>query len=139
MSTSHYHVFSIPLDLLETLTNRNLVDLEQARDPLPDPVVENTAPTVNGSRACNICHGSTFVGVDEQRTHFRSDWHRYNVKLRLGGGRPVTESDFALLVDGGFTFTSYLSFLIVVQHLRIRYLARHHLQMRPVHRTRIPL
>ncbi|KAI0272460.1 hypothetical protein BC834DRAFT_999646 [Gloeopeniophorella convolvens] len=61
--------------------------------------VSSQAPSAHGSRACNICLGVTFLDVEEQRAHFRSDWHRYNVKIRLNGGKPVSETDFAKLVD----------------------------------------
>ncbi|KAF8845186.1 hypothetical protein BDN67DRAFT_962128 [Paxillus ammoniavirescens] len=92
-----YHVFSLPPDLVETLTLRNLISSQTPpRDPSPPPQV---APT-GSARGCNICFGAAFVGVDEQRSHFRSDWHRYNVKIRLRGGNPVTEPAFAQLMDG---------------------------------------
>ncbi|KAG0709205.1 hypothetical protein DFH29DRAFT_793874 [Suillus ampliporus] len=92
-----YHVFSLPPELLETLTPRNLISR-----PLPEvPTLVQPAPPVSdNARACNICLGATFSDVTEQRSHFRSDWHRYNVKIRLRGGNPVTEPAFAQLVDG---------------------------------------
>ncbi|KAG1804509.1 uncharacterized protein BJ212DRAFT_1393488 [Suillus subaureus] len=93
-----YHVFSLPPELLETLTPRNLI----SRPPPPEAstLVQTTPPVSDNARACNICLGATFADVTEQRTHFRSDWHRYNVKIRLRGGSPVTEPAFAQLVDG---------------------------------------
>jgi hypothetical protein len=101
MSASNYHVFALPTHLLETLTIRNLIGQESTAPP-SIPVSETASPSIQGARSCNVCLGTTFVDVDEQRTHFRSDWHRYNVKVHLNGGRPVTESDFAQLVDGAF-------------------------------------
>ncbi|TFK39410.1 hypothetical protein BDQ12DRAFT_681737 [Crucibulum laeve] len=95
MQASQYHVFSLSPELLDTLTPRNLVNKAPTRSPSPEPVV----PSTSGPRACNICLGVTFQDVDEQRTHFRSDWHRYNVKVRLNGGTPVSEANFAQLVD----------------------------------------
>ncbi len=32
--------------------------------------------------------------MEEQRTHFRSDWHRYNVRRKLQGRPVATEEDF---------------------------------------------
>ncbi len=94
------HVFSLPTELLDTLTPRNLVNQElPRRTPSPTPPAE---PTLTSSRACNICNGATFLDVAEQRNHYRSDWHRYNVKIRLSGGSAVNESEFAQLVDGTF-------------------------------------
>jgi hypothetical protein len=93
-----YHVYSLPPELLDTLTPRNLVNQIQ-RDPTPE-LVTATAMSSSGPRTCNICLGATFLDLEEQRTHFRSDWHRYNVKTRLNGGSPVTETAFVQLVDG---------------------------------------
>ncbi|KIK48180.1 hypothetical protein CY34DRAFT_798560 [Suillus luteus UH-Slu-Lm8-n1] len=92
-----YHVFSLPPELLETLTPRNLIN----RPPSEVSTLVQTVPPVSdNARACNVCHGATFADVTEQRSHFRSDWHRYNVKIRLRGGSPVTEPAFAQLVEG---------------------------------------
>ncbi|KAF9245288.1 hypothetical protein BU15DRAFT_85621 [Melanogaster broomeanus] len=93
-----YHVFSLPPDLVETLTPRNLIGQTSTRQPSPSPAPQ--IAQTGSARGCNICLAAAFFDVDEQRLHFRSDWHRYNVKIRLSGGNPVTESAFAQLVDG---------------------------------------
>ena len=110
-----YHLFALPTPLLETLTPRNdisLRDLVQRSKPTADkgdtakidepssrePTIAST-PTTSG-RSCNVCQGASFANVDDQRNHFRSDWHRYNVKLRLNGKDAVVESEFARLVEG---------------------------------------
>ncbi|KAI0084477.1 hypothetical protein BDY19DRAFT_533305 [Irpex rosettiformis] len=95
-----YHVFSLPPSLLETLVPRTILGSQPSQEattraPSPPP-----STTQNGAaRACNICLGATFTDVDEQRVHFRSDWHRYNVKMRVAGSNAVTEAQFAKLVD----------------------------------------
>ena len=98
----HYHVFSLPPALLETLIPRNI-----ANQPVSDQHSRPVSPTLtpsnqlgNSSRACNVCLGAVFADVHEQRAHFRSDWHRYNVKMRVGGVNAVTEAQFSQLVDG---------------------------------------
>ena len=99
-AASHYHIFSLPSNLLDTLTPRNIIS--EVRDVSPHrSQAPETVPTqaLSGSRACNVCLGVTFTDVDEQRAHFRSDWHRYNVKVRLSGGNAVAETDFVHLVD----------------------------------------
>ena len=63
-----------------------------------DPTIASTSTT--SGRSCNVCQGASFANVDDQRNHFRSDWHRYNVKLRLNGKDPVAESEFTRLVEG---------------------------------------
>jgi hypothetical protein len=96
-SSSSYHIFSLPKLLLDTLTPRNLISQTPPHSPSP-PAAH--PPQAQGARTCNVCFAATFADVDEQRNHYRSDWHRYNVKVRLNGGSAVTEPDFAHLVDG---------------------------------------
>ena len=104
MQASHYHIFSLPLELLDTLAPRNLVNTSKA--PSRSNTPELSTPFNTGLRACNICLGITFLDVDQQRAHFRTDWHRYNIKRRLDGGTPVSEPAFAQLVDGTLIWTS---------------------------------
>ena len=102
MQASHYHIFSLPPEILNTLAPRNFVNRVPSRSNTPElPTTFNTGP-----RACNICQGVAFLDVDQQRTHFRTDWHRYNIKIRIKGGKPVSESAFAQLVDGTLLWTS---------------------------------
>jgi hypothetical protein len=105
----HYHVYSLPKELLLNLTPRNLISQEPPRAPSPAKA-QSTVHAADepagaasgsiGSKTCNVCLGAAFADLDEQRAHFRSDWHRYNVKMRLGGQQAVAEGDFAALVDG---------------------------------------
>ncbi|KAF7973653.1 hypothetical protein HWV62_14740 [Athelia sp. TMB] len=104
MAYHSYNVFSLPQHLIDTLTPRTLVSQPaiapaqaQASSRTPHPVQSHS----NGARACTICPAATFLDVEEQRVHFRSDWHRYNVKLRLTSpnATPVGEEEFSKLVD----------------------------------------
>ena len=42
---------------------------------------------------CNSC-AVAFRGSDAQRTHMRSDWHRYNLKRKVADLPPVSADDF---------------------------------------------
>ncbi len=42
---------------------------------------------------CTTCD-VTFGDLEEQRQHFRLDWHRYNLKRKVHGQRTVTENEF---------------------------------------------
>ncbi|KAL9181927.1 hypothetical protein ACHAXT_012270 [Thalassiosira profunda] len=53
------------------------------------------------TKPCNTCGGAFTPG--EYRAHFRSDWHRYNVKLKMSGAAVVSEKEF-LLCDSDALF-----------------------------------
>ncbi|PRW56664.1 Ankyrin repeat and zinc finger domain-containing 1 [Chlorella sorokiniana] len=59
------------------------------------------APSGPTCIACGIGVGGApgFASAEEQRRHFSLDWHRYNVKRRAAGQRPVTEAAFEALVE----------------------------------------
>jgi hypothetical protein len=99
--SSSFHVFALPPQLLQNLTLRSRLAQQPAAEPNNTQKQDLSSQTgaAHGSRACNVCLGATFLDVEEQRVHFRSDWHRYNVKIRLRGGKPTSEADFAKLVD----------------------------------------
>lgn len=45
------------------------------------------------------------MDVDEQRAHFRSDWHHYNVEMRVAASKVVTKAEFSQLVVGERTIS----------------------------------
>ncbi|KAF8630737.1 hypothetical protein AX17_005332 [Amanita inopinata Kibby_2008] len=100
-----YHVFSLPPELIQSLIPRTLISSPSLSKPIPsepsEPTAKSSTPAggSSGQRSCNVCLGITFIDVDEQRAHFRSDWHRYNTKIRLNGGVPVSEEAFGQLVN----------------------------------------
>jgi hypothetical protein len=104
MSSSTFHIFALPAELLHNITLRSLLSQQTVVEPEKAEPQDSSSQTAlaQGSRTCNVCLGATFVDVEEQRVHFRSDWHRYNVKIRLRGGKPTSEIDFAKLVDSTF-------------------------------------
>jgi ribosome maturation protein SDO1 len=57
--------------------------------------------TTTTSKSCNTCGGS-FASAPLYRAHFRSDWHRYNIKLKLKGITPVSEQEFLLCDSNAF-------------------------------------
>jgi hypothetical protein len=98
-SSESYYLFSLPLELLHNLTlrevGRNLgtrteVDKAKPSEDLPE----------NSGRNCNTCPDANHSSLEEQRAHFRSDWHQYNVKLKMAQKSPVSSAEFDSLVDG---------------------------------------
>ena len=64
---------------------------------------------INGSdlssrKSCNTC-GGFFDTPSEFRAHFKSDWHRFNQKLKLKGCTPISEKEF-LICDSDTFFTN---------------------------------
>lgn len=124
------YAFSLPPELLDILTLRSLAGLpaptdldpnknsdddndddDQSRDSLSKP---GDGSAAGGSLTCQTCLGTTFSTVQEQRSHFKSDWHRYNTRVTQsktfsGGGRGagkglgvLTEVEFEEIDDGEF-------------------------------------
>jgi hypothetical protein len=92
------YLFDLPRDLLDTLVLRT-IELE-AHVPGPQ-----TPPTLIHEQEprglfCSICAGAAFSDLAQQRTHYRSDWHRYNVKAKLAGKKVVPENEFSNLIEG---------------------------------------
>lgn len=55
-----------------------------------------------GRKTCVTCGIAAFEDEVEQRIHFKTDWHRFNVKLRALDKKPVLkEEDFNALVEQG--------------------------------------
>lgn len=104
--TMSLYLYDLPRELLDTLTVRGGPSEDaSAPEPAPEPARTTQTSAATG-RSCGVCQGATFVDLDDQRAHFRSDWHRYNVKARLANGKTVTEQEFATLVDGAHVVTS---------------------------------
>ncbi|XP_052192968.1 uncharacterized protein LOC127801677 isoform X2 [Diospyros lotus] len=65
-----------------------------------------TTKTSSISRwSCNTCKAE-FESLDDQRSHFKSDFHRFNVKLSIAGKDIVKEDDFDELTSGSL-FTDW--------------------------------
>ena len=46
-----------------------------------------------GALSCSTC-GGDFAGRDEHREHFRSEWHRFNLKRKLKKLPAMSEQEF---------------------------------------------
>lgn len=56
-------------------------------------------------KTCLVC-GVVFASLDEQRSHFKSDWHRLNVRRKLKNLPCLSEEDAARLIDDGVSSIS---------------------------------
>lgn len=98
------HVYNIPADILDVLSLR--VSSLVASPPLATAPERSATPPQpsalsSSTPSCTVCLGANLSDVKEQRAHFRSDWHRYNVKMRLqdSSHQPVSEEQFTRLVE----------------------------------------
>ena len=61
--------------------------------PLTAPPPAAAAAAGTKPLSCNTCGGG-FENTASYREHFRSEWHRFNLKLKMQGAPPVTEEEF---------------------------------------------
>jgi hypothetical protein len=91
-STSKTGLVALPIQSL-TLESLNIHDEEEQH--LANQSVTTPTP---GGLTCNACNIKTFTSQQEQRAHFKTDYHRYNVKRRVSGLNPVDEAAFESLL-----------------------------------------
>ncbi|CEQ41629.1 SPOSA6832_03364 [Sporobolomyces salmonicolor] len=113
------YAFSLPPDLLAAFQPRQLAipehhPLHPSNRPSPsepapsspDAAVQSTVRTPNGAYTCALT-GASFPDLPALREHYKTDWYKYNVKLRLQG-KPtgVSEEQFNALVESAFASLS---------------------------------
>uniref|UniRef100_A0A061R5G9 Ankyrin repeat and zinc finger domain-containing protein 1-like n=1 Tax=Tetraselmis sp. GSL018 TaxID=582737 RepID=A0A061R5G9_9CHLO len=107
-------VFDVPRELLRDVSESKLLKnfvgspdgkAYSAHDFHLHPGFEAHVSEANvegSSLTCLTCGVGTevaaFVSLDEQRQHFKSDWHRFNLKRKLGGRSPLSERCFEQLI-----------------------------------------
>lgn len=94
-------VFDLPREIVDTLSLKPSLDddIAQVDDKQSDLKTSSPPDSSPGSNACSLC-GLSFANVQEQRSHLKSDWHNYNLRRKLRGHKPVTETEFEKLVEG---------------------------------------
>ncbi|KAE8336344.1 hypothetical protein BDV24DRAFT_142066 [Aspergillus arachidicola] len=95
------YVYDLPQELLATLSTKseddaintpnNAVNTPERSE---DTVQEHAVATSTSCALCNV----SFLNVQEQRGHVRSDHHRYNLKAQLRGNPTLNEVEFSKAV-----------------------------------------
>lgn len=100
----HISVFRIPEELLKTMARHeedvpNIVDQVQDTNPA-DRMVDSDGNVMPTCLKCGV--EFEVAEKDKQRAHFRSDWHRYNVKRSVEHPNlpPVTDQQFQDMLEG---------------------------------------
>ncbi|GFO31605.1 ankyrin repeat and Zinc finger domain-containing protein 1-like [Plakobranchus ocellatus] len=74
--------------------SNNLTEIEEPARSIE--LETETKLSISESKFCNACQ-TQFVDREEQLLHYKSDWHRYNLHLRLRGASSVTEDQFDIM------------------------------------------
>ncbi|KAJ5794845.1 hypothetical protein N7457_001444 [Penicillium paradoxum] len=91
------YVYDLPQELLASLTAKTTSQPVTEQEPEPTPAELELAAqesAIATSNLCSLCKVS-YNNVQEQRSHVRSDHHRYNIKAQLRGNAPLEEIEFA--------------------------------------------
>ncbi|KAH8660793.1 hypothetical protein BGZ60DRAFT_381520 [Tricladium varicosporioides] len=93
------YIYDLPTDILSTLARKDGDGPigAGATDTIEETRPESRTESSDGSKICSIC-GVTYHNVEDQRSHVRSDMHRYNLKQKIRGAKPVSEVEFEKLV-----------------------------------------
>ncbi|XP_021748288.1 ankyrin repeat and zinc finger domain-containing protein 1-like isoform X1 [Chenopodium quinoa] len=85
-------------------TEAALTSKQQLQEEIPedDEIFNDTCNFSMNTWSCNICK-SEFDSLLDQRSHFKSDLHRFNVKLNLAGKVVLNEDAFDELTSDSFT------------------------------------
>ena len=88
-------MYDLPQQLLATLSAKSEDDAINTSENNTPEKPENTVQeyAVATSTSCALCNVS-FLNVQEQRGHVRSDHHRYNLKAQLRGNPTLDETQF---------------------------------------------
>jgi hypothetical protein len=81
-----------PAPIVFGLNDLDVEDEDEAAVP------EEQTSIIPDAKSCSTC-GAKFESLEEQRQHYKMDWHRYNLVQRLDGHGAVTEEAFEKLIE----------------------------------------
>lgn len=72
---------------------------EERKERKPQEVASQPQAKKEPTKAfkCTTCPGAEFEDLSDHRTHFKSNWHRYNIKRKLREMALLEEAEFSLL------------------------------------------
>src|SRR3954453_20338289 len=115
MLSGSIQVFSLPPEILSVITPRqNSIGFSAKLISEPETITkikeidDFTKQNKNDpiKLTCLVCGITSFESIEQQRVHYKLDWHRFNVKRRAVGldlGKsqfePTTEKEFEELME----------------------------------------
>ncbi|CAK8542241.1 unnamed protein product [Lathyrus sativus] len=97
----HRSIFELPSNYFDSCRllpspHSSVSDLNANHETLHS--TSNDAVVLGTRLTCNTCKAQ-FDSLQDQRSHFKSDIHRFNVKLTIAGKHIVKEEDFEVLTS----------------------------------------
>ncbi|CAG8472832.1 11212_t:CDS:2 [Ambispora leptoticha] len=100
------NVFNLPPEILGALVSYNTVeDADKSETTISKEITESKLALSGligiSTAGCATCGGLVFESVDEQREHYRTDFHRFNAKRKLydPNVEPVNEEEFEEMLE----------------------------------------
>ncbi|CAG8445899.1 12597_t:CDS:2 [Ambispora gerdemannii] len=100
------NVFNLPPEILGALVSHNIVEDDgESETTINKEITESTLAQGGiigiSTAGCATCGGLVFDSVDEQREHYRTDFHRFNAKRKLfdPNVEPVAEEEFEEMLE----------------------------------------
>ncbi|XP_075501058.1 uncharacterized protein LOC142539459 [Primulina tabacum] len=91
--SSHLSFLSLEDVELELESREKLIDNDLAGVPYSNNVDSSSNLKSMQRWSCNTCKAE-FESLQDQRFHFKSDLHRFNIKLSISGKSSISEEDF---------------------------------------------
>ena len=102
------YAFSLPRELLEVIQLRSPFGTADDSSEATGEDTQTTTDPADGRNdgsalRCSLCGIAQFESIGEQRAHFSSDWHRYNIKRSLSDKTAVKEQEWETMLEGRST------------------------------------
>ncbi|KAK9476571.1 hypothetical protein V1514DRAFT_166763 [Lipomyces japonicus] len=95
-----YYAYSLPQKLLKSLTESQLGPYESSEQIDTPSLTPSSDPIVNESRG-KSCGSCSYVASNlaDQVTHYKSDWHKFNIKRKVRGQAGVDITEFEKILE----------------------------------------
>jgi hypothetical protein len=87
-------LFRVPVDVIGLISDDQTLEEHQ---PVNKPPTESSFDPK--TTVCQACHYDNFESFEEMKAHFKTDWHRFNLKRRIKNQPAVSEQHFEEMDD----------------------------------------